>query len=105
MRRIDSNAIKESLRRKITAITNVESETKAKLLIEELILATPIDTGKARDSWRIEKQRDGLYKVINDVPYIGRLNDGSSKQAPAHFIESVALKYGKPVGTIVHETP
>jgi hypothetical protein len=29
------------------------------------------------------------------------LNAGSSQQAPARFIERIALNYGAPVGTIV----
>jgi hypothetical protein len=67
---------------------------------EELVAATPIDTGLARRSWSVEK-RPGVFYVRNSAPYIEYLNQGSSKQAPARFIEGVALKYGLPIGTIV----
>lgn len=69
-------------------------------LVTELSRKTPVDTGRARDSWNLELNGD-TSRIINDVPYIDRLNAGSSKQAPAHFVESTALKYGKPVGSIV----
>jgi len=59
--------------------------------------ATPVDTGKARDGWRLQGT-----KIINDVDYIEELNGGSSKQAPKHFIEKTVLSLGYKVkGTIV----
>jgi len=70
------------------------------VLKEDLVQNTPIDTGFARESWKVNKTDVG-HNVTNTAEYIERLNQGSSKQAPAHFIESVALKYGRPEGTIV----
>ena len=35
-------------------------------------------------SWKLEK---GPIFIVNNVPYIGDLNNGHSKQAPAGFIE------------------
>ena len=67
---------------------------------EAVAKATPIDTGKARNGWVAEKTRDG-FEVKNEVEYIEYLNQGSSKQAPAHFIEMTALQYGTPQGAIV----
>lgn len=74
--------------------------------------ATPVDTGHARANWvpsigaphtgevqgngahesgvaRIVafKLGDGPTFISNNVPYLGRLNDGHSKQAPSGFIE------------------
>jgi hypothetical protein len=72
-------------------------------MFKELREKTPVDTGRARDSWKVEKGFQG-YKVINEVPYIERLNAGSSKQAPAHFVEATALKYGTPQGSIIEPT-
>ena len=69
-------------------------------LKEELVNATPIDTGLARESWSTSKTLKG-HDVKNSVEYIEYLNQGSSKQAPARFIEGIALKYGRPLGTIV----
>lgn len=81
-------------------LLKVESRKVAVTLFNELKEKTPIDTGFARASWSMRDTSDG-FNLENSAPYIERLNMGSSKQAPAHFVESTALKYGKPVGTIV----
>lgn len=69
-------------------------------MISELKANTPVDTGFARDSWS-SSETDRYFIVENSAEYIEYLNEGSSKQAPARFIEAVALKYGDPIGTIV----
>lgn len=47
---------------------------------------TPIDKGRARRGW--QKRSSGKDKIIsNKVPYIGRLENGYSKQAPTGFIK------------------
>ena len=48
---------------------------------------TPVDTGRARSGWDIDLTGSGAI-VQNEVPYVGRLNRGSSTQAPAGFIEA-----------------
>jgi len=48
---------------------------------EEARKATPIRSGRARRSWTKDVNRQG-FKVENNVPYIGRLEEGYSKQAP-----------------------
>lgn len=59
-----------------------------------LMLATPVDTGRARNGWQLEL---GAMPVVeNQVPYIGVLNDGHSKQAPALFIEAEIARVTKP---------
>lgn len=73
--------------------------------VRELKIATPVDTGKARDSWGLTKEGKDKFSVASDVSYMENLNQGTSKQAPAHFIETVALRHGKPVGAIVTTTP
>ena len=83
---------------KIETRKNLKSQTEA--LVKDLKSVTPVDTGKARDSWKAEISEKG-FKISNSVEYIERLNKGSSKQAPAHFVEKTALKYGEPVGSIV----
>lgn len=71
-----------------------------------LIMTTPVDTGFARSNWVIsvgtpiqelpgnnqivlqEKSMevtDPIY-ISNNTPYIGYLNEGSSRQAPAGFV-------------------
>ena len=72
-------------------------------LEEELVARTPIDTGEARQGWRKEATSVG-FDIINDVEHVKYLNEGSSKQAPSHFIEHTALKYGTPKGAIVEVT-
>lgn len=83
----------------LTANLNLEAELN-EIVVEEvtkklaldlqagLILATPVDTGQARNGWQIEDAGE-LTVVQNMVPYIGVLNDGHSKQAPAGFVENV----------------
>ena len=88
------------LRKKITSESKSNLEKESKLLVTELIMQTPVDTGLARDSWNL-KLGDSSAVIENDVPYIEELNNGHSKQAPANFIESTAIQYGKPVGSIV----
>lgn len=66
--------------------------------VEALKDATPVDTGNARDGWRYENGA-----IVNEVDYIDRLNQGTSNQAPAHFIERTLLAQEgiSPSGTIV----
>lgn len=80
---------------------------------QTVIMATPVDTGRARANWQvsidteidavvddtnaqgalarnaavIQGYRNGAIILQNNVPYIGALNSGSSAQAPAMFVE------------------
>lgn len=70
-------------------------EKKASVLLEDLKEATPVLTGKARDSWAVEVDRSTKDIVVtNSQDYIEILNQGSSKQAPRYFIERVLLNNG-----------
>ena len=92
-----------------------------------LIRKTPRDTGRAANGWIpsvqapsgvISTRTSGalssvkatfgagkvppfavLY-VTNNVPYIGELNNGTSKQAPAHFVEMTVEELGGLVSVI-----
>ena len=55
-------------------------------LKNDLVEATPIDTGKAREGWEIKGD-----SIVNDVDYIDDLNAGSSRQAGPRFIERTLL--------------
>jgi hypothetical protein len=86
-------------------------------VLRRVVLATPVDTGRARGNWQVSidsfpddefdqmdksgggtitagfavMQNPKIYRqtvISNNVPYIGRLNDGYSKQAPAGFVEA-----------------
>jgi hypothetical protein len=86
-----------------------------------VILSTPVDTGRARANWGVEigqpftreldstdpggvgtisqnnrliaqrKFPDAIF-ISNNVPYINELNDGSSAQAPAGFVEMAVAR-------------
>jgi hypothetical protein len=43
---------------------------------------TPVRSGRAKRGWRLRKQRQHHYEVANRVPYVSRLDEGYSKQAP-----------------------
>lgn len=97
----------------------------------ELVLETPVDTGRARSNWQVSlgspitderepyapgeglgrgeganaagalqqgQDRIGQRKsgqdiyIQNNVSYIGRLNDGSSAQAPAGFVQAAITR-------------
>ena len=97
---------------------------KAALAIDAvLVLATPVDTGRARANWQVELNRpaegtttnvspsgrealeqgkstiagyrggtpDAAVHITNNLPYIGKLNEGHSAQAPAGFVEEAVL--------------
>lgn len=80
-----------------------------------VVLATPVDTGRARSNWQVEidakatgeaepmsaqeaialaKQKIATHKdgqtihITNNLPYISALNNGSSAQAPKGFVEA-----------------
>jgi len=89
---------------------------------QAVVLATPVDTGRARSNWMasvgepssetgpavsandaigsakaiIETSESGKeIHLTNNLPYISPLNDGSSAQAPKNFVEeavAVGLK-------------
>lgn len=90
-------------------------------IIEAIVRATPIDTGKAKINWQVglnspvqtiidapsspstaastanssartvmleyNSLNHTTVHITNNLPYIGRLNDGWSRQAPANFVE------------------
>jgi hypothetical protein len=94
--------------------------------VREVVLATPVDTGRARSNWLVTlggpsddqvgdetwvsfpspqqtidqanvevaaRQPNGqdVY-ITNNVPYISRLNEGSSAQAPAGFVQQAVQR-------------
>ena len=53
--------------------------------MERVMRRTPIDKGKAREGWQSQVNKEQLV-ISNDVPYIGELENGSSKQAPSGML-------------------
>lgn len=66
--------LKDVVQQEITAL---KDDYKA-----AVVPRTPIDTGKARRGW--QKRRS---EIRNDVPYIGKLETGYSRQAPRGFVK------------------
>jgi hypothetical protein len=89
-----------NLRNELLAKFEEVKEPELQKLVDALQENTPVDTGNARDGWRIE---DG--KIVNDVEYIEELNAGSSKQAPSHFIERTLLSFQEVEANGVIVTP
>lgn len=49
--------------------------------IKDLTPVAKVNGGRAKRGWRISGSKNS-YTVSNKVPYIGRLDEGYSKQAP-----------------------
>ena len=88
--------------------------------LRQLYISTPVDTGRARWGWYCtinapspDLPPEGNYTfpdvvsraaeinaftitdtifIANNVPYVPKLNGGSSKQAPARFVEKAAAR-------------
>jgi hypothetical protein len=99
IKNIDSTL--NNLRNKIKDKLELEIFKATQTMLNELRAATPIKTGKARSGWNLVRLNKDEAVISNNVVYIERLNNGSSKQASAHFVERTALKYGKPLGSII----
>lgn len=88
-----AEAKKEASYRMQEVSSRVENEISEK---------TPKDTGEAAADWRVvESGPNGEFDLINGKDYVKYLNRGSSRQAPAMFIEATVLKYGNPSGVVV----
>lgn len=72
----------------IEQVTHDERDKLAMDIYADLARETPVDTGAARHGWQVDLVGDQQV-ITNAVPYIGELNRGHSKQAPAGFIEAV----------------
>jgi hypothetical protein len=88
----------KDIQKKKSEIITERKATVIRDLVDKLKAATPVDTGRARDGWKVSGN-----SIENDVPYIEQLNEGSSQQAPVYFIETTLLKQPgiKPSGIIV----
>ena len=98
------------LQRDIEAEIDGDTRQRTFGALEDVKNATPVDTGRARNSWQarpIGENERGLrqYEVKNPVNYIGELNMGSSRQAGANFIEESFLRYFDEVAVDVYRDP
>ena len=69
-------------------------------VVSQLESETPVLSGLAASSWETAKKQK-TATVTNSQEYVKMLNAGSSKQAPAFFVESILLRHGKPKGSLV----
>lgn len=78
--KVEVLGINETIRFLGTSVTDKVSQV-ASIYLEEAQKATPIKSGRARRNWTKQVNRQD-FDVSNNVPYIGRLEEGYSKQAP-----------------------
>ena len=116
---------------RVSINANRMTQELALAIDQELVLSTPVDTGRARSNWFLtldspttdvdvpysagtggstaganaqeamaqardaisDRREDQEVYISNNLPYIERLNEGWSAQAPAGFIER-AVQYG-----------
>jgi len=62
---------------------------------QEFVKLTPIDQGNARRRTKLQGNT-----IVADYPYAGKLDEGSSKQAPKGMSEPFAKWYDKQVAKI-----
>lgn len=74
-------------------------------LFTNLVSGTPIDTGDAQRGWKnvfdiskliLSGSRNKKVVIKNDVPYIERLDKGSSRQASKGIVKPAFNKTRKP---------
>jgi hypothetical protein len=107
--RVDGSKFTDKIKRAVESIVDVSGRMAAERLLSAVVANTPVDTGYARSRWTLQKpdaytvrysvSTPGLFTefkfvLSNDAPYIVYLNRGSSKQAPAYFIESTIMSQG-----------
>lgn len=95
-----------------------EVEAAAEESINSVSQQMPVDTGWAQSRWGDPLSPGGIYEVSEDgltiemgsdlseigmYEYITRLNEGSSKQAPAGFIDVAAERAGNALETRLNE--
>lgn len=73
----------------VKAVQEVATQTK-----NAAVSSTPIKSGNARRNWTKDTTAKN-FVVENKVPYIERLERGSSKQAPRGIIGPTLDKVGK----------
>jgi hypothetical protein len=81
---------------KITDAAKTRLREAAFTAKRKIVIRMPVDRGAAQASWGAEDEagiwefsQDGLeHTQGSELPYVNRLNDGYSNQAPAGFIDA-----------------
>ncbi|MEE7442671.1 HK97 gp10 family phage protein [Methylobacterium oryzae] len=113
------NELMRVYKRKVVEQVERRVATIALDILGTIKVLTPVDTGRARSNWHLDvgtrnvvlvepggdlPPQTALYTIdktiwiSNNLPYIRRLNDGYSKQAPAGFVQdavAIAKKRGE----------
>lgn len=90
---------------KVIRQLNVEIDTDLSTFVTQYVATlrqtTPIKSGRARNGWQQTYQKGNVGKgkpipiAKNNVPYIGILDEGSSRQAPQGIVKPSLLKTRK----------
>jgi len=118
---------------KLTQVTGREVKKMVLDIVADLVEETPVDLGWARANWipgagrsapsaptgspdNVDSgaQQQGIAQVlgmaydsdsyiVNNVPYIERLNEGSSSQAPAGYVDAAIIRNVNAANARSHE--
>lgn len=87
--------------KQLKAEIDTDLSTFVRQYVAQLKSTTPIRTGRARNGWQQTYTKGKLGKgrsipiASNNVPYIGVLDQGSSRQAPTGIVEPALTKTRK----------
>ena len=83
----------DEMKRIIRQVIEGESRDVARAVHTKIVERTPVDTGNARQGWKLNKVTAG-YEILNEVPYITILEAGrfenpgrGSPQAPRGMVD------------------
>jgi hypothetical protein len=97
---INTNSFLKDINQKNSKEQKELLEKIAEYALHDLEFITPKDTGEAANAWELKFHKNTAI-FSNEKEYVKYLNAGSSKQAPANFIETTMLDYGIQRGPIV----
>ena len=107
---VRSRDLERKMQEALAREANPKVARNTEALYREIKATTPVDTGFAQSRWRLVRVASffgklARYRLENDASYINQLNLGSSRKAPARFIEQVSARYGRLVGQVVRYLP
>ena len=62
-------------------------------MFRNIQIRTPVDTGRARGNWHVEFDGEQSATIYNNLPYMERLENGWSKQAPAGMVRVTLTEF------------
>lgn len=87
---MDINIMQSRPGRKLDGAIRKTINAVAAEMFKNLKRFTPKRSGQAQRSWRKGNQQNYTVKLFNKQPYMGKLNNGYSKQAPQGFSKPAA---------------